>query len=112
MGGSILPCRISDDEFPVTSMIEPREDLAGSRRALTTCDRTGIVDAVMFRIKPGKADSIEVRLVQTQGGVAGFAAVEVTHLKKAVSALSTDCLFAAYDGAMMCPRAETPPPTN
>jgi hypothetical protein len=63
--------------------------------------RTGIVDAVMVRIKPSKADSIEVRLVQLKGGVAGLTAAEVTRLKKAVSSLSTDWLFAAFDGATL-----------
>jgi hypothetical protein len=63
--------------------------------------RTGIVDAVMVRIKPSKADSIEVRLVQLKGGVAGLTAAEVTRLKKAASSLSTDWLFAAFDGAAL-----------
>ena len=63
--------------------------------------RTGIVDAVMVRIKPSKPDSIEVRLVQLKAGVAGLTAGEVTRLKKAVTALSTDWLFAAYDGATL-----------
>jgi hypothetical protein len=63
--------------------------------------RTGIVDAVMVRIKPSKADSIEVRLVQLKGGVAGLTAAEVTRLKKAVSSLSTDWLFAAFDGVTL-----------
>jgi len=61
--------------------------------------RTGIVDAVMVRIKPSKPDAIEVRLVQLKAGVAGLTAAEVTRLKKATAALSTDWLFAAYDGA-------------
>ena len=63
--------------------------------------RTGIVDAVMVRIKPSKADSIEVRLVQLKGGLAGLTAAEVTRLKKATASLSTDWLFAAYDGATL-----------
>jgi hypothetical protein len=63
--------------------------------------RTGIVDAVMVRIKPSKPDSIEVRLVQLKAGVAGLTAAEVTRLKKAVSSLSTDWLFAAYDGDVL-----------
>jgi hypothetical protein len=63
--------------------------------------RTGIVDAVMIRIKPSRADAIEVRLVQLKGGVAGLTAAEVTRLKKAVSSLSIDWLFAAFDGATL-----------
>ena len=60
--------------------------------------RTGIVDAVMVRIKPSKPDAIEVRLVQLKAGSAGLTGAEVTRLKKAVASLSTDWLFAAYDG--------------
>jgi hypothetical protein len=59
--------------------------------------RTGIVDAVMVRIKPAKPDAIEVRLVQLKAGVAGLKAVEIGRLKKAVAGLSVDWLFAAYD---------------
>jgi hypothetical protein len=55
----------------------------------------------MIRIKPSKADFIEVRLVQLKGGIAGLTAAEVTRLKKAVSSLSTDWLFVAYDGATL-----------
>jgi hypothetical protein len=49
-------------------------------------------------IKPSKPDAIEVGLVQLKAGVAGLAAAEVTRLKKAAAALSTDWLFAPYDG--------------
>jgi hypothetical protein len=63
--------------------------------------RTGIVDAVMVRIKPSKPDAIEVRLVQLKAGVAGLTAAEVTRIKKAASALSTDWLFAVYDGTTL-----------
>ena len=63
--------------------------------------RTGIVEAVMVRIKPSRSDSIEVRLVQLKAGVAGLKAAEVARLKKAVAALSTDWLFAAYDGEVL-----------
>jgi len=59
--------------------------------------RTGIVDAVMVRIKPARPDSIEVRLVQPKAGVAGLKGAEIARLKKAVSALSSDWLLAAFD---------------
>jgi hypothetical protein len=64
----------------------------------TGAPRTGIVDAVMIRIKPRKPDSVEVRLVQLKAGVAGLSAAEIGRLKKAVGALSIDWLLAAYDG--------------
>jgi hypothetical protein len=34
--------------------------------------RTGIVDAVMIRIKPAKPDTLEVRLMQLKAGMAGY----------------------------------------
>lgn len=67
----------------------------------TGAPRTGIVDAVMVRIAPGKADSIEVRLVQLKGGGAGMSGKEVGRIKRAVSDLSKDWLFAAYDGSTL-----------
>jgi hypothetical protein len=63
--------------------------------------RTGIVDAVMIRIKPSKSDSIEVRLVQLKAGVAGLKAAEVARLKNAVTTLSTDWPLAPHDGATL-----------
>jgi hypothetical protein len=64
----------------------------------TGSPRTGIVDAVMVRIKPRDADAIEVRLVQLKGGVGGLTGAEIRRLKNAVSKLSTDWLLAAFDG--------------
>jgi hypothetical protein len=63
--------------------------------------RTGIVDAVIVRIKPGNADAIEVRLVQLKSGAAGVSAAEIARLKKAADALSTDWLLAAFDGTTL-----------
>jgi hypothetical protein len=63
--------------------------------------RTGIVDAVMVRIKPGKPDAIEMRLVQLKAGLAGLTAAEVTRMKKAATAVSTDWLLVAYDGTTL-----------
>jgi hypothetical protein len=59
--------------------------------------RTGIVDAVIVRIKPRDPDAIEVRLVQLKSGVAGLTGAEVARLKNAVSKMSTDWLLAAFD---------------
>jgi hypothetical protein len=55
----------------------------------------------MVRIKPGKPDSIEIRLVQLKGGVGGLCAAEIARLKKAVERLSADWLLAAFDGATL-----------
>jgi hypothetical protein len=67
------------------------ESATGSRR-------TGIVDAVIVRIKPREPDAIEVRLVQLKSGVGGLTGAEITRLKRAVAQLSTDWLLAAFDG--------------
>jgi hypothetical protein len=55
----------------------------------------------MVRIKPAKPDSVEVRLVQLKGGMAGLKAAEIARLKKAVDGVSIDWLLAAHDGAVL-----------
>ena len=66
-------------------------------RLTTDC----IVDAVMIRIRPRKADSIEVRLVQLKAGASGLTAAEIGRLKKAAAGVSTDWLRAAHhDGVL------------
>ena len=64
----------------------------------TGAPRTGIIDAVMFRIAKGKADCLELRLVQLKGGNAGVSGPEIKRLKEAVSHVNLDWLIAAYDG--------------
>src|SRR2546427_9699171 len=64
----------------------------------TGAPRTGIVDAVMIRIKPGDADAVEVRLVQLKAGAGGLTGTEITRLKKATEKLSKDWILAACDG--------------
>jgi hypothetical protein len=63
--------------------------------------RTGIVDAVIVRVRPGDADSIEVRLVQLKAGVGGLTGAEITRLKSALTKLSADWLLAAFDGEVL-----------
>ncbi|NJC95591.1 MAG: hypothetical protein C3F07_04555 [Anaerolineales bacterium] len=60
--------------------------------------RTGIVDAVLTRIKPKHADIIEIKLVQLKTGAGGLTAREIVRLKKATSQVSVDWSLAAYDG--------------
>lgn len=67
----------------------------------TGAPRTGIVDAVMVRIKPRSSDSIEVRLVQLKSGAGGLTGAEIARLKKAVGSLSADWLLAAFDGEVL-----------
>ena len=51
-----------------------------------------VADGVMIWITPSNPDALEVRLLQLKAGVAGLTAAEVTGLKKAAAALSTDWL--------------------
>jgi hypothetical protein len=64
----------------------------------TGSPRTGIVDAVIVRIKPRAPDAIEVRLVQLKSGMGGLTGAEITRLKRGVAQLSMDWLPAAFDG--------------
>jgi hypothetical protein len=60
--------------------------------------RTGIVDAVILRIRPRSADTIDMRFVQLKSGAAGLTAGEMSRLTKAVSAATGGWLLAAFDG--------------
>ena len=60
--------------------------------------RTGIIDAVVFRIARGQADVLDLRLVQLKGGSAGVSGREIARLKKAATTVSVNWLIAAFDG--------------
>lgn len=64
----------------------------------TGAPRTGIVDAVMVRIKPGDADAVEITLVQLKAGAGGLTGMEITRLKRATEKVAKDWLLAACDG--------------
>lgn len=67
----------------------------------TGAPRTGIVDAVMFRISPKNADLLDVRLVQLKGGKAGISGPEIARLKRAASGATVNWLVAAFDGEVL-----------
>ena len=64
----------------------------------TGAPRTGIVDAVMFRISPKNADLLDVRLVQLKGGKAGVSGLEIARLKNAAKDATVNWIVAAFDG--------------
>jgi hypothetical protein len=64
----------------------------------TGAPRTGIIDAVAFRIARGKSDVLDLRLVQLKGGSAGVSGREIARLKKAATSVSVNWLIAAFDG--------------
>jgi hypothetical protein len=60
--------------------------------------RTGIIDAIAFRLGRTNADALEVRLIQLKGGKAGVSGQEIARLKRAALGASVQWLVAAYDG--------------
>jgi len=61
--------------------------------ALSGHPRTGIVDALLFRIKPRSADQIELYIVQLKGGGSGFKPAEMTRLTKAAASIKATPLI-------------------
>jgi hypothetical protein len=64
----------------------------------TGSPRTGIIDAIMFRVSRKNADVLDLRLIQLKGGKAGVSGAEIARLKKAVGTVEADWLIAAFDG--------------
>src|SRR5437867_12126486 len=64
----------------------------------TGAARTGIVDAVIARIRPRDADGIDIRLVQLKSGAGGLTGREIARIKEAVVQTSMGWLLAAFDG--------------
>jgi hypothetical protein len=67
----------------------------------TGAPRTGIIDAVIFRINSKNADLLDVRLVQLKGGKAGISGPEIARLKTAASGATVNWLVAAFDGEVL-----------
>lgn len=68
---------------------------------LTGAPRTGIIDAIAFRLGRNNADLLDVRLVQLKGGKAGVSASEISRLKRAAAGATVSWLIAAFDGAVL-----------
>ena len=64
----------------------------------TGSPRTGIIDAIIFRISRQNADLLDLRLVQLKGGHAGVSGAEIARLKKASEGIAVNWLIAAFDG--------------
>jgi hypothetical protein len=60
--------------------------------------RTGIVDAIITRIKSSDADAIKIKLVQLKSGASGLTSSEVARIKQAVHKATVEWIFAAFDG--------------
>jgi hypothetical protein len=64
----------------------------------TGAPRTGIIDAVAFRLQRKNADALEIRLIQLKGGTAGVSGPEIARLKQAVTEARVNWMIAAFDG--------------
>jgi|ERR1035438_4361949 hypothetical protein len=64
----------------------------------TGSPRTGIIDAIAFRLARKNADLLDVRLIQLKGGKAGVSGAEIARLKKAAEGANVSWLIAAFDG--------------
>ena len=64
----------------------------------TGAPRTGIIDAIAFRLGRKDCDLLDLRLVQLKGGKAGVSAREIARLRKAAESAHVGWLVAEFDG--------------
>jgi hypothetical protein len=64
----------------------------------TGSPRTGIIDAVTFRLNRTHPDRLDLRLVQLKGGNAGVSGPEIARLKRAALDAQVRWLIAEFDG--------------
>jgi hypothetical protein len=63
----------------------------------TGAPRTGIIDAIAYRLGKQNPDEMDLRLIQLKGGRAGVSAEEIARLKKAAADLAVNWLVAEFD---------------
>jgi hypothetical protein len=64
----------------------------------TGAPRTGIIDAIAFRVGRRNPDLLDLRLIQLKGGRAGVSGREIARLKQAATGATVKWLIAAFDG--------------
>jgi hypothetical protein len=64
----------------------------------TGAPRTGIIDAIAFRLGRKNSDLLDVRLIQLKGGKAGVSGREIARLKMAAEGATVNWLIAEFDG--------------
>lgn len=67
----------------------------------TGAPRTGIIDAIAFRLGRKDSDLLDVRIIQLKGGKAGVSGREIARLKKAAEGASVNWLIAEFDGEVL-----------
>ena len=63
----------------------------------TGAPRTGIIDAIAYRLGRENPDKMDLRLIQLKGGKAGVTAEEIGRLKEAADGLKVKYLIAEFD---------------
>ena len=64
----------------------------------TGAPRTGIIDAIAFRLGRKDSDLLDIRLIQLKGGNAGVTGREIARLKKATTGATVKWMIAEFDG--------------
>lgn len=64
----------------------------------TGAPRTGIIDAIAYRLGRQNADEMDLRLIQLKGGKAGVTGNEIRRLKEAALFIKAEPLIVAFDG--------------
>ncbi|MBV8115588.1 MAG: hypothetical protein JO300_12660 [Silvibacterium sp.] len=64
----------------------------------TGAPRTGIIDALAYRLGNKNADHLDVRLIQLKSGKAGITGAEIGRLRQSVKDVRLSPVFAAFDG--------------
>lgn len=67
----------------------------------TGAPRTGIIDAIAFRLGRKDSDLLDVRLIQLKGGNAGVTGREIARLKRAAGGATVNWLIAEFDGEVL-----------
>lgn len=67
----------------------------------TGAPRTGIIDAIAFRLGRQDADALDLRLIQLKGGNAGITGKEIARLKAAAISATVNWLIAEFDGDIL-----------
>jgi hypothetical protein len=67
----------------------------------TGAPRTGIIDAIAYRLGKQNPDQMDLRLIQLKGGKAGVTGAEIGRLKEAAAALKVKYLIVESDGRML-----------
>ena len=64
----------------------------------TGAPRTGIIDAIAYRLGKQNPDEMSLWLVQLKGGKAGVTGEEIRRLREAAEKLKCEPMIAAFDG--------------